>query len=85
MQENKFIRTLKSFGRTVASLFTFGKKETPIDELGLLWVLNLSDGQNSLLDIANRSAISFPIIKKVADLLLENGLLKEAELPKKGI
>ena len=28
MQENKFIRTLKSFGRTVASLFTFGKKDT---------------------------------------------------------
>lgn len=33
MQENKFIRTLKSFGRTVASLFTFGKKETPIFNL----------------------------------------------------
>lgn len=33
MQENKFIRTFKSFGRTVASLFTFGKKEAPIFNL----------------------------------------------------
>ena len=33
MQENKFIRTIKSFGRTIASLFTFGKKEAPIFNL----------------------------------------------------
>lgn len=40
-----------------------------------LWVLNLSDGQHSLLDIAERSGMSFPMIRDAADLLHENGLL----------
>ena len=40
-----------------------------------LWVLNLSDGEHSLLDIAERSGISFSIISEAADLLRENGLL----------
>jgi aminopeptidase-like protein len=40
-----------------------------------LWVLNLSDGNHSLLDIAERSGISFPMIKEAADLLYEKKLL----------
>ncbi len=40
-----------------------------------LWVLNLSDGEHSLLDIAERSGISFPLIRDAADVLRENGLL----------
>lgn len=40
-----------------------------------LWVLNLSDGQHSLLDISERSRIAFPMIRDAADLLHENGLL----------
>src|SRR4029077_17144712 len=40
-----------------------------------LWVLNFSDGTYSLLDIAERSGISFPAIRDAADLLLQNGLL----------
>jgi aminopeptidase-like protein len=40
-----------------------------------LWVLNLSDGQHSLLDIAERSRVAFPMIHDAADLLHENGLL----------
>lgn len=40
-----------------------------------LWVLNLSDGEHSLLDIAERSQIVFPMIRDAADLLCENGLL----------
>ena len=48
------------------------------DELNArLWVLNLSDGQHSLLDIAERSRIAFPMIRNAADLLHENGLLSE--------
>jgi aminopeptidase-like protein len=42
---------------------------------GRLWVLNLSDGQHSLLDIAERSQIAFPMIRDAADLLCQNGLL----------
>jgi len=40
-----------------------------------LWVLNLSDGQHSLVDIAERSGMAFPLIRDAADLLSENGLL----------
>jgi len=40
-----------------------------------LWTLNLSDGANSLLDIAERSGIPFSKIKEAADLLCEKGLL----------
>jgi aminopeptidase-like protein len=40
-----------------------------------LWVLNLSDGQHSLLDIAERSGMPFSAISDAAELLYENGLL----------
>jgi aminopeptidase-like protein len=42
-----------------------------------LWVLNLSDGTNSLLDIAERSSVPFPFIQQAADALCESGLLIE--------
>lgn len=47
-------------------------------ELALLWVLNLSDGENDLLDITERSGMSFAAIRQAADALLEVGLLEEA-------
>lgn len=40
-----------------------------------LWVLNLSDGQHSLLDIAERSHMPFSAISEAADVLYESGLL----------
>jgi aminopeptidase-like protein len=40
-----------------------------------LWVLNLSDGEHSLLDIAERSDIPFSVISYTAKLLNEAGLL----------
>ena len=40
-----------------------------------LWVLNLSDGEHSLLDIAERSHIAFQKILDAAELLSQNGLL----------
>lgn len=40
-----------------------------------LWVLNLSDGDHSLLDIAERSRIRFSAICDAAQLLHEGGLL----------
>jgi aminopeptidase-like protein len=39
------------------------------------WVLNLSDGTNSLLDIATRSGLDFSLIRDAADLLQEKELL----------
>jgi aminopeptidase-like protein len=46
-------------------------------ELALLWVLNLSDGEHALLDIAERSGMSFAAVREAADALLEVGLLRE--------
>jgi aminopeptidase-like protein len=44
----------------------------------VLWVLNLSDGGHSLLDVAVRSGNEFPVIRRAAELLLEHDLLKES-------
>jgi aminopeptidase-like protein len=54
-----------------------GGPEGESDELAMLWVLNLSDGSHSLLDIATRSGYPFATIKKAADLLREHSLLTE--------
>jgi aminopeptidase-like protein len=40
-----------------------------------LWVLNLSDGEHSLLDIAERSSLPFSAVSDAADMLHESGLL----------
>ncbi|MBZ5679320.1 MAG: DUF4910 domain-containing protein [Acidobacteriia bacterium] len=40
-----------------------------------LWVLNFSDGEHSLLDIAERSGLSFAAIRNAAEILREGGLL----------
>ena len=40
-----------------------------------LWVLNLSDGRHSLLDIAERSGISFHEIRAAAEVLRQAGVL----------
>jgi aminopeptidase-like protein len=45
-----------------------------------LWVLNLSDGQNSLLDIADRSGLPFATISEAAELLREAGLLSTTSI-----
>lgn len=50
-------------------------------EMALLWVLNLSDGHNSLLDIAERANISFDRIHEAADVLVKSGLLEEHRRP----
>jgi len=40
-----------------------------------LWVLNFSDGENTLLDIAERSGLPFATINTAAQLLSQGGLL----------
>jgi aminopeptidase-like protein len=54
-----------------------GQTERRERELAMLWVLNLSDGQHTLLDIADRSGMRFDLIQSVADILLGHGLLQE--------
>jgi aminopeptidase-like protein len=47
-------------------------------QLAMLWVLNLSDGGHSLLDIAERSGIAFDAIERIATVLHEHELLAPA-------
>lgn len=47
------------------------------ENMAMLWVLNLSDGRHSLLDIAERSALPFSRIRTAAEDLAGAGLLRE--------
>ena len=54
-----------------------GDREAGFDQMSLLWVLNLSDGKHSLLDIAEQAGYEFIMINNAAEVLLENGLLAD--------
>jgi aminopeptidase-like protein len=56
-----------------------GRRDADEIERALLWVLNLSDGSQSLLDIAERSGLPFSTIKISAEALLSQGLLAEVQ------
>jgi aminopeptidase-like protein len=58
-----------------------GDKDAAAKNMAMLWVLNLSDGEYSLLDIAERATLPFSIIHGTAKLLKEHGLLAPAETP----
>jgi aminopeptidase-like protein len=53
-----------------------GELDSASRELAMLWILNLSDGGATLLDIADRSRLRFETIKVAADALVGHGLLK---------
>jgi aminopeptidase-like protein len=60
--------------RNVGGYKTPGEKE-----FAMLWVLNQSDGERSLLDIAQRSGVDFALLALVARELETAGLLRQVE------
>lgn len=58
---------------------TGGQQHTKAFQLALLWVLNASDGTQSLLEIAVRSQTRFSVILKAARALRYVGLLELVE------
>ncbi|TQS20299.1 DUF4910 domain-containing protein [Microbispora hainanensis] len=54
-----------------------GRSDTKQAQMAMLWVLNLSDGAHSLLDISERSGLSFDVVADAAQALLVAGLVKE--------
>ncbi len=56
---------------------TGGRAEPDISEDAIRWVLNLSDGTNSLLDITERSGLSFSAVRRAADDLERVELLSD--------
>jgi len=54
-----------------------GNRDEKLQETAMLWVLNQSDGDHSLLNIADGSGLAFDTVHDAAGLLLRHGLLKE--------
>jgi aminopeptidase-like protein len=55
-----------------------GAVATPDDERALLWVLNLSDGDSTLVDVARRSGLRYSVVRRAAERLEQAGLLTTA-------
>lgn len=55
-----------------------GDKTAAQSIMKILWVLNLSDGEHSLLDIAERADLPFQDVSAVAGVLHKHGLLRLA-------
>lgn len=56
-----------------------GTNDSKLTQLASLWVLNLSDGSNTLMDIAIRSGIEFEVIVEASEALKQCGLLQEVQ------
>lgn len=54
-----------------------GRSDARQTQMAMLWVLNLSDGEHSLLDIAERSHLPFAAVADAAQALRGAGLVKE--------
>ncbi|MEU4522725.1 DUF4910 domain-containing protein [Amycolatopsis sp. NPDC024027] len=54
-----------------------GRSDAKQAQMAMLWVLNLSDGEHSLLDIAERAGLPFDIVDVAARALHAAGLVKE--------
>jgi aminopeptidase-like protein len=52
-----------------------GAVATPDDERALLWVLNQSDGDTTLLDVARRSGLRYSVVRRAAERLERAQLL----------
>jgi len=55
---------------------TIGSKKSPDHLTPMMWLLNLADGTNDLIDIANRSNIPYKQLIDVAELLISKDLLE---------
>lgn len=74
LQLNRTWRNLQPYGEP--QLGRRGLYATsPQENLARLWVLNLSDGRHSLLDIAHRSQLPFSVLADAAESLAAAGLL----------
>lgn len=56
---------------------TVGGGDAATEQLAMLWVLNLSDGRHSLLDVAERSGLPFARVRAAAESLARHSLLVE--------
>jgi aminopeptidase-like protein len=57
-----------------------GDKDAAAANMAMLWILNLSDGGHSLLDIAERAELPFEMVRRTAERLEQYGLLSGSSL-----
>jgi len=53
-----------------------GRRAAGDEQMAMLWVLNLADGEHSLLEVAERSGLDFSLIRSAADALASAQLLE---------
>ncbi|MEU8591709.1 DUF4910 domain-containing protein [Streptomyces sp. NPDC048664] len=53
-----------------------GRSDAQQAQMAMLWVLSLSDGEHSLLDVAERSGLPFAAVAAAADALCDAELIK---------
>ena len=56
-----------------------GTSGAGVSEMAILWVLSFSDGHHTLLDIVERSGVSFDVVHSAAMTLKDCGLLETCE------
>lgn len=82
LDENRTYRNLEPWGEPQLGkrgLYrALGGNTIPDLQLAMLWVLNLSDGKHSMLDIVERSKLEPEALLVAARLLREHGLIAEA-------
>ncbi|GAQ50542.1 hypothetical protein a10_00319 [Streptomyces acidiscabies] len=53
-----------------------GRSDAQQAQMAMLWVLSMSDGEHSLLDVAERAGLEFGTVVAAADALHDAGLIK---------
>jgi aminopeptidase-like protein len=85
VDSDRVLHTLQPFGEPQLGrrgLYrALGGADVPDLEFAMLWVLNQSDGEHSLLDIAERSGIEYSIVVAAARLLDEHELVRSVASP----
>lgn len=82
MERNKYYQSLNpkcepQLGKRGLYEAVGGQSDRKQLQMAMLWVLNLADGQHSLLDMAERSGNPFDLIYRISQILLDKNLLCE--------
>lgn len=74
---NRYPKCEPQLGRRGLYQAVGGQSDARSREMAMLWVLNQSDGNTSLLDISRKSCLPFPLVADVAGVLAGHDLLQE--------
>jgi aminopeptidase-like protein len=82
LESNRYFRNLlpkgePQLGRRGLYKKVGGETDQKESQMALLWVLNLSDGRNSLLDIVEISGLNAAAVTQAAEILVSHDLLEE--------